>query len=920
MATFTIKQTPKAKNIYLYPDNEGCHHDCIAHGAIPGWECVNDSYDFLSPEDDYVFMNESPIKHDAYTVDNPPVTASGTINYAQIVCNAKSDKFPPAWDAVFKTFIAESTVRHSTLTLRPNSDGAFSQWTAVGGGNHYEKVDEVICDNFTTYIREVTNGDKDYFGLPNHTTETGTITKVEVFMCAETHDDTVTLYSIIYDTSSTNRITHTHTWLVASGWSMQSHVFATNPDGGSWTWSDIDDLQIGVEKVSGTYPQVSQMYIEVTYEDGIECNKISTSDNQQLFTGWSKFNYNMTTNPSTSAAWVWANLNDVQIGFEASSPSVTVTPFVLLPTDDGDRTDITDVTTGYEHWEAVEKETPYAQVSEDGAAWKYDLYTFIGAGYYPAGVVRDVLPFTYNNKNYILLCSSAHGAWIYEWNGEHLKYITHHAVDSITLCVTYDGTYFYIGNTGAADTTVKAFLFNGESLTQVGEHDAGFNNPNNISINGTIENNDGYIYYVGAANNLVALSFNGVTFTQHDTIAGSGNVGLYCDGTYMHSNAHAFSFNGTSFTNICAGGNDYIWAGDGTYLYAMDEVLFSSYLVAYTFNGVAYTEVARLSVGGLGVLSDLCCDKKFIYATVNLDLKAYTFNGAAFTEEGSETFAVGKGNLISDGKFLYTTIPSSAWVHSFNGSEFATLAKLENGTTPKYLNSNIESVTVIAKMGKEYDAPNATDIRGCFNIKTHATEYNTSTDYITLEYPQRLYSHTWTTNPNTTAAWTLDEVKALQAGVGLYGTGTKYAACSRCYVVIASSAAVSPEIQVCRMYFKVNYSPDASTCSLTRPKEISYDHSRNVKMLNFWNGDREVYDLSRNNKTMVLTGMEYGTEACNRIKCVRDMGKDGSPVTISGLGFAEFNGEFRIRSFGWQKVSDRPLHYNWILELEDSEL
>lgn len=71
---------------------------------------------------------------------------------------------------------------------------------------------------------------------------------------------------------------------------------------------------------------------------------------------------------------------------------------------------------------------------------------------------------------------------------------------------------------------------------------------------------------------------------------------------------------------------------------------------------------------------------------------------------------------------------------------------------------------------------------------------------------------------------------------------------------------------------------------------------------------------------MVLTGMEYGSEACDRILCIRTMGLDGSIVTVSELGFAEFNGDFRIRSFGWKKVSDKPLHFKWLLELEDTIL
>ena len=920
MGTFTISQTPDSKDIYLYPENNGCTNGCSAFGDIPNFECVNDDWDALEPETDYVFMDGASTVSELYAMGNHG-TVTGSINYAKAYCKAKSDKYPPHINANYKVAINKGlTTGYTTLTLRPNANGAFSQWQCFpdAGESHWEDVDEAVCDNGTTTIQETVNGDKDYFGLPNHTTEIGTITKVEVFVCCNSTADT-SFKLIIYDTSSTNRQTHSITCLTGSGWHSQSHVFATNPDGGSWTWGDIDDLQIGVEKEPTGLQYISQMYVEVTYESGYVCGDYAFSENMPLCTGYGSFGHAWMENPWTSTDWTWDNIDDLQVGFECSSPSVVMSPFPVLPTASGDRTDITSVTTGYEHWEAVEKSKPYAEIFESGAAWKYDLYKFIqaGAGYYPAGTERDVLPFTYNNKNYILLCSNNHGAWIYEWTGEYLKYIIHHAVDLITLCATYDGTYFYIGNTGVGDTTVKAFTFDGENFTQVGEHDAGVNNPNNISINGTIENNDGYIYYVGAANNLVALSFNGVTFTQHDTIAGTSATGLYCDGTYMHSNAHAFSFDGTSFTDICAGGNDKIWAGDDTYLYAKDEVGFTSSIVAYTFNGVIYTEVDRLNVGGLGAITDICCGDIYIYAAVDNDLRAYTFDGITIVEAGKTTYGSIRGNLITDGNFIYAT-DTSVCVYSFNGSQFEILARVIDGTTPKYLTDNILSVTVIAKMGKDLSAPDQADIRGCFNIKTHATEYNTSTNYYTLESIQRYYAYTWTTNPNTGIAWTLAEVQALQAGIGLYGTGTKYATCSRCYIVIGASTSVSPEIHTCQSYLKVNYTPPKSTCTLNKPKEISTNHTRNIKMMNFWDGEREVYDLNRSGKSMVLTGSEAYTGSCDRILCIREMARNGTVVEVAGLSLGYFNGEYRINQFGWRKIGEKPEKYDWVIDLESA--
>ena len=134
----------------------------------------------------------------------------------------------------------------------------------------------------------------------------------------------------------------------------------------------------------------------------------------------------------------------------------------------------------------------------------------------------------------------------------------------------------------------------------------------------------------------------------------------------------------------------------------------------------------------------------------------------------------------------------------------------------------------------------------------------------------------------------------------------------------------TPEIQVTSCYAEIDYTPNERTCYLTNPEEISTDHTRNAKMLNFWNGNREVYDYNRSSKSMVLKGIEYydansNPTPCDRILCMRNMGKNGAEVTISGLNPTYFNGIYRIRQFGWNKVSEKPELYKWILELEDAE-
>lgn len=758
MGKFKITQSPASKDIYLYPESNGCVNDCFPIGDIPNYKCVDDEYNALEPETTYVFMDGASTVSELYTMENHG-TITGTINYVKVCDKAKSDKYPPHINADYKVMISNNGV----------------------------------------------------------------------------------------------------------------------------------------------------------------CSYYARSGSMPLCTGYGSFEYAWLENPWTTTDWTWDDIDNLQAGFECSSPSVVMSPFPIIPTDDGDRTDITSVTTGYEHWEAVAQDKPYAEVFEAGAAWKYDLYKYIKAASYGTQT-RGIL---YHN-GYVFSACLGDGVYVHKWNGEQLEYVTNQDDGGLAEGWATDGTYYYLANA----TEIIAYTFDGESLTLK----ARANTTNNTTIH--IIYKDGYIY-LGDASNIEAWSFNGATFTEIDTASvGAAVEGIYHDGTYLYvttsgGKIFAFSFDGTNLTELDQdqqaldrGENFERVSGDGTYIYAcavMDGVY------AYSFDGTTLTYITRKDDGGSYYGVEAYGD--YIFCTVEAaqdQLRAYAFDGVAFTVVGTN-FNMPGGHIMwdimanADG-YLFTTYPN-AEMYVFSGSAFVKIADVEEDNTPKYLDDNIVSVTVVAKMGKDPSAADGADIRGCFNIKTGGAEFNTSTDYYTLESIQRYYAHTWTTNPNTLAAWTLAEVQALQAGVGLYGTGTKYATCSRCYIVIGASTVAYPEIHTCRTYMKVNYSPDASVCTLPKPQEISTNHARNVKMINFWNGDREVYDVNRSGKSMVLTGsMTDGnpdvTDACAQIMCVRDMTRNGAVVTISGLNPIYFNGDYRINSFGWNKISEKPENYDWILELE----
>ena len=182
-----------------------------------------------------------------------------------------------------------------------------------------------------------------------------------------------------------------------------------------------------------------------------------------------------------------------------------------------------------------------------------------------------------------------------------------------------------------------------------------------------------------------------------------------------------------------------------------------------------------------------------------------------------------------------------------------------------------------------------------------------------------IYSETRTTNISG-GAWTWDNIDDLRTGFIYFAAADPHTVRIRyCYLsIIHEVTDSSPEIRTTQMYSLIDYDHDRE-CVLAKPNEVSTDHSRNVKMLNFWNGEREVYDLERSGKGMILKGIEW-EYSCTKMQCVRDMGLRGSDIIISNLIPDCFNGTYKIVSFGWKQVSKTPEVFEWILQLEDCEL
>lgn len=242
---------------------------------------------------------------------------------------------------------------------------------------------------------------------------------------------------------------------------------------------------------------------------------------------------------------------------------------------------------------------------------------------------------------------------------------------------------------------------------------------------------------------------------------------------------------------------------------------------------------------------------------------------------------------------------------------------------------NGKNITGVTLYGYSKGATGAHD-KLTLALTSGASDYWGASFELTTNYAS--FQETYAVNPWTSKSWATDIINTLQIGPRLFKLGSYHPRCSQVFAVVTwdDSPIPSPKelananLDVAQCYLEIDYMPLPRTATLNKPEVIDIGTESTIKMLNFWNGNREVYSLSRSNKTMVMTGKEFYHSTCTnpgtRINNVRELGINGANIAIDSLDMACYNGTYKIASFGWKLTSKKPEIYEWIIQLEDTEL
>ena len=316
--SFTLSQTPNAKNEYLYPNgNDTTNLDTEietstfrpnADGTYT--ECSGDYTDIdevvLDTND--VIYGLPGVKTSTFEIPNH-TTQTGKIEYIEVFAWSRSTSNVPTQkiDAYIGSTLYQGTETNLTTSwvlyskkwyTNPNTSARWT-WTDIDNlevgvtiseatsqgecaqiyvevvhstdGDNYQSADEAWNnpdDTDYVYTSETTD-QSDIYTVQNSSIGIGTIKYVRVISRAKSSDndtDTNTFKLHVADASSSTWDASDHD--IFSNWAKVYSTHTTKPSSGAWDWTSIDAMKIGVKCSSNSTSyrvMVSQLFAVVNY-------------------------------------------------------------------------------------------------------------------------------------------------------------------------------------------------------------------------------------------------------------------------------------------------------------------------------------------------------------------------------------------------------------------------------------------------------------------------------------------------------------------------------------------------------------------------------------------------------------------------------------------------------------------------------
>ncbi|MBU8932877.1 MAG: prepilin-type N-terminal cleavage/methylation domain-containing protein [candidate division Zixibacteria bacterium] len=147
-------------------------------------------------------------------------------------------------------------------TLRPTGNGSLTNLLDESCSNNWQCVDEVTSDGDGTYVKGEGSGwNVDTYETANHSVGTGTVDSIVVYVKAKGNGGGKKARTAIRIGGSTYTGSQNNT---TGSYVDYSTTYQTNPStSAAWTWTDIDNLEIGVDLKKVTI--CTQVWVEVYY-------------------------------------------------------------------------------------------------------------------------------------------------------------------------------------------------------------------------------------------------------------------------------------------------------------------------------------------------------------------------------------------------------------------------------------------------------------------------------------------------------------------------------------------------------------------------------------------------------------------------------------------------------------------------------